>query len=193
MFPLPILPLPGEMVQLHVFEPRYQMLFDELEGMDLEEFGIPFSKQNNLAGVGSVMRLVTVREKQQDGSRDVVVTSTGLFQLESFEEFPEVQPYPNGRCNPLEEWREWPLGEACERAKQALFKVMKDQGISTTKLENVGLVRFVQHLGIDAAQRAEILASKDIHTMQSMVLERIELTRKLLVQNPTQNGGLFMN
>ena len=128
MFPLPILPLPGEMVQLHVFEPRYQMLFDELEGMDLEEFGIPFSKQNNLAGVGSVMRLVTVRAKQQDGSRDVVVTSTGLFQLESFDEFPEVQPYPNGRCNPLEEWREWPLGEACERAKQALFKVMKRPG-----------------------------------------------------------------
>ena len=60
MFPLPILPLPGEMVQLHVFEPRYQMLFDELEGMDLEEFGIPFSKQNNLAGVGSVMRLLRV-------------------------------------------------------------------------------------------------------------------------------------
>ena len=104
-----------------------------------------------------------------------------------------MQPYPNGRCNPLEEWREWPLGEACERAKQALFKAMKGQGISTTKLENVGLVRFVQHLGIDAAQRAEILAAKDIHTMQAMVLERIELTRKLLVQNPTQNGGLFMN
>ncbi len=193
MFPLPILPLPGEMVQLHVFEPRYQMLFDELEDMGLEEFGIPFSKQNTLAGVGSVMRLVTVQGKQQDGSRDVVVTSTGLFQLEDFDESPELQPYPNGRCNPLHQWPEWPLGEACERAKQALFKVMKDQGITTSKLENVGLVRFVQHLGINAAQRAEILAANDLHTMQSMVLERIELTRKMLVQNPTQNGGLFVN
>ena len=40
--------LPGEMVQLHVFEPRYQMLFDELEGMDLKSLAFHFPSRTTL-------------------------------------------------------------------------------------------------------------------------------------------------
>ena len=38
LFPLRMLPLPGEFVELHIFEPRYQRLFNELENMELVEF-----------------------------------------------------------------------------------------------------------------------------------------------------------
>ena len=42
LFPLRLLPMPGETIGLHVFEQRYQVLFNDLEAMHVDEFGIPF-------------------------------------------------------------------------------------------------------------------------------------------------------
>jgi hypothetical protein len=60
-------------------------------------------------------------------------------------------------------------------------------------LENQGLVRLVQHLGIDAMQRAEILSQPTVTDMQQRLLERIEMTRKLLRQSPVDGGAFFVN
>ena len=40
LFPLGLLPLPGERLALHIFEPRYQRLFHALEHNEVEEIGI---------------------------------------------------------------------------------------------------------------------------------------------------------
>ena len=58
LFPLNLLPLPGETVALHVFEERYQALFNRLEAMDLDEFGIPFVDGDCLTRLGGLMRLI---------------------------------------------------------------------------------------------------------------------------------------
>ena len=42
LLPLRLLPMPGEIVGLHIFEQRYQVLFNDLEAMHVDEFGIPF-------------------------------------------------------------------------------------------------------------------------------------------------------
>ena len=39
MFPLAILPVPGELVPLHIFEPRYRQLLQDMETSDIT-FGI---------------------------------------------------------------------------------------------------------------------------------------------------------
>ena len=67
LFPLKMLPLPGEMVGIHVFEPRFQRLFNELENMEVTEFGIPFSHEGQLWPVGATMRLVTVQKRDANG------------------------------------------------------------------------------------------------------------------------------
>ena len=51
----------------------------------------------------------------------------------------------------------------------------------------------MQHLGIDAMQRAEILSQPTLEGMQRQLLERIELTRKLIKQSPTDGSSLFVN
>ena len=55
------------------------------------------------------------------------------------------------------------------------------------------MIRLVQHLGIDAMQRAEILSQPTIEDMQRSLLERIELTRKLIQQSPTDGSSFFVN
>lgn len=193
LFPLRLLPLPGETVGLHVFEPRYQTLFNALESMEVDEFGIPFSNGDKVWRIGAVMRLVTVQKRHDGGRRDVAVASTGLFRLNALDEIPETVPYPLGEIQRIDDWSHWPLGPACAAARDNLIKDMRKRQMVVSQLEHQGLVRVVQHLGIDAAQRAEILSQHTIEGMQSMLLERIELTRKLIQQSPLEDGTFFVN
>ena len=78
-------------------------------------------------------------------------------------------------------------------ARDALIQEMKAHDMYVGNLENQGLIRLVQHLGIDAMQRAEILSQPTVEAMQRSLLERIELTRKLIQQSPTDGSSLFVN
>ena len=193
LFPLRLLPMPGETVGIHIFEQRYQVLFNDLEAMHVDEFGIPFVHDNKIWKVGATMRLVTVQKRHSGGKRDVAVTATGLFRLQTLDETPGVVPYPLGEVESIQEWSTWPLGKACTDARDALIDEMKSHDLYVGNLENQGLVRMVQHLGIDAMQRAEILSQPTVKDMQQRLLERIEMTRKLLQQSPLDGGAFFVN
>ena len=54
-------------------------------------------------------------------------------------------------------------------------------------------MRLIQHLGIDAMQRAEILTQPTVKDMQQALLERIEVTRRLIQQSPLDGGSFFVN
>lgn len=185
--------MPGETVGLHVFEPRYQALFNELESMNVEEFGIPFCDNQKIWRVGATMRLVTVQKRMEGGKRDVAVTSTGLFRLKSLDEVPPHVPYPVGEVEALRDWARWPLGRACIESRDALIREMKERDLNVSKLENQGLIRLVQHLGMDAHVRAEILSQPAVADMQRMLRERLEMMRKFIQQAPLEGDAFFVN
>ena len=193
LFPLRLLPMPGETIGLHVFEQRYQVLFNDLEAMHLDEFGIPFFHDSKIWRVGATMRFVTVQKRHSGGKRDVAVKATGLFRLKNMDETPGVVPYPLGEVEEIREWTHWPLGKACANARDALVQEMKAHDLYTGNLENQGLVRLVQHLGIDAMQRAEVLSQPTVQDMQQALLERIEMTRRLIQQSPQDGASFFVN
>lgn len=193
LLPLRLLPMPGEIVGLHIFEQRYQVLFNDLEAMHVDEFGIPFFHDSKIWRVGAKMRLVTVQKRHSGGKRDVAVTATGLFRLKNMDEAPGVVPYPLGEVEDIQEWSDWPLGKACADARDALIQDMKAHEMYVANLENQGLVRLVQHLGIDARQRADILSKASIQEMQQSLLERIEVTRRLIQQSPQDGSSFFVN
>lgn len=193
MFPLRLLPMPGEIVGLHIFEQRYQVLFNDLEAMHVDEFGIPFFHDSKIWRVGAKMRLVNVQKRHSGGKRDVAVTATGLFRLKNMDEAPGVVPYPLGEVEDIQEWPNWPLGKACADARDALIQDMKTYDMYVGNLENQGLVRLIQHLGIDARQRADILSKASIQEMQQSLLERIEVTRRLIQQSPQDGSSFFVN
>ena len=70
MFPLNLLPLPGELVPLHIFEPRYKQLLNDAETDDIT-FGIFWSHEGNRAKVGSLMKLESVIKRYPGGEADI--------------------------------------------------------------------------------------------------------------------------
>lgn len=81
MFPINILPLPGELVPLHIFEPRYQELLADAEADDIK-FGIYFNHAINIERIGSLMKLESVIRKHPGGESDIIVKCYDLFTMQ---------------------------------------------------------------------------------------------------------------
>ena len=105
LFPLPLVLLPGAVLPLHVFEPRYRALLrDCLAGA--REFGLPYlppgTEEEALpAGhVGCVAHIEQV-EPLPDGRANLVVIGGERFALLALE--PAAAPYHVGRVGPVED------------------------------------------------------------------------------------------
>lgn len=95
LFPLTIFPLPGEMVPLHIFEPRYRQLLDDAEKRDIS-FGIYFNHVANEEKLGSLVKLESVIKRHPGGESDIIVKCTDLFQLSTMHRTFRDKLYPGG-------------------------------------------------------------------------------------------------
>jgi hypothetical protein len=95
MFPLSLLPLPGELVPLHIFESRYRQLFREAEETDMT-FGIYFTSDLNVLQLGSLMKLESVIKRYPEGESDVITKCVGLFTLNKLYRTLGSKLYPGG-------------------------------------------------------------------------------------------------
>jgi uncharacterized protein len=98
MFPLTILPLPGELVPLHIFEPRYRELLLDAETDDIK-FGIHFNHAINIERVGSLMKLESVIKKYPGGESDIIVKCHDVFTMDKMFRSYKSKQYPAGDVN----------------------------------------------------------------------------------------------
>jgi Lon protease-like protein len=98
MFPLSIFPLPGEMVPLHIFEPRYRQLLEDAETRDFA-FGIYFNHTSNVDMLGSLVRLESVIKRYKTGESDIIVRCMDLFTLNKLYRTYRDKLYPGGQVS----------------------------------------------------------------------------------------------
>jgi hypothetical protein len=95
LFPLVLLPLPGELVPLHIFEPRYKQLLQDAETIDTP-FGIYCSHDLNKQKLGSLMKLESTIKKYPNGEADIVVRCTDIFVMDKMFRTYKSKLYPGG-------------------------------------------------------------------------------------------------
>ncbi|MCB0336473.1 MAG: LON peptidase substrate-binding domain-containing protein, partial [Bdellovibrionales bacterium] len=83
LFELDLVALPGEVIPLHVFEPRYQALLKECIGQkDRRRQGFVVSlKQDCLPQVGTFVRIIQVVEEYEDGRSVIIVQGKHRLEL----------------------------------------------------------------------------------------------------------------
>lgn len=101
MFPLSIFPLPGELVPLHIFEPRYRQLLLEAETKDIG-FGIYFNHPLNDHKFGSWVKLESVIKRYPGGESDIIVKCLDLFTMSSLSRTFRDKLYPGGEVKMME-------------------------------------------------------------------------------------------
>jgi Lon protease-like protein len=80
LFPLGLVVLPGELLPLHIFEPRYRRLIAEVRAGG-DEFGIVLRNDDAVAECGCTVRLVEVLEEFDDGRLNILVEGRRRFRL----------------------------------------------------------------------------------------------------------------
>ena len=98
LFPLRIVAFPGEVVALHVFEPRYKQLINESAENGIN-FGIVTLVSGGAANVGTEMKLDSILRTDASGNMDVTVRGLRVFRLESFQHEVEGKLYSGGRVS----------------------------------------------------------------------------------------------
>ena len=80
VFPLGIVVYPGEMVNLHIFEPRYKQLVNECyrEG---KPFGIPTVIDNKLNEMGTLVKITELVKVYDNGEMDVRTQGMRVFRV----------------------------------------------------------------------------------------------------------------
>ena len=95
MFPLSLLPLPGELVPLHIFEPRYQQLLSDCETNDIT-FGIYCTHDVNKKMIGSLMKLESILKRYPGGESDIIVRCLDIFSMDKLYRNCQAKMYPGG-------------------------------------------------------------------------------------------------
>lgn len=98
MFPLSIFPLPGEMVPLHIFEPRYRQLLEDAETRDIT-FGIYYNHTSNTEKFGSLVKLESVLKRYKTGESDIIVKCVDLFSMNKLHKTYKDKLYPGGEVS----------------------------------------------------------------------------------------------
>jgi uncharacterized protein len=107
IFPLNIVVYPGELLNLHIFEPRYKQLIKEcIESK--KAFGIPSIMNNGVAELGTSMKIVALEKEYDDGTMDIRTVGLQVFRvLEVIKEIPgklycgAIVNYPNNQVGLL--------------------------------------------------------------------------------------------
>lgn len=80
LFPLNVVLFPGEILPLHIFEPRYRrMVRDCLDAKST--FGVLLSLQSRVAHVGCSAEILEVTKRYQDGRMDIVSIGRDPYRL----------------------------------------------------------------------------------------------------------------
>jgi Lon protease-like protein len=112
MFPLGTVLVPTAVLPLHIFEPRYRALMDDLTGAELgtpliePEFGVVLIERGHEVGGGDVRTPVGTTARLLDAERlpdgRWVVAAVGTGRIRVLEWLPD-DPYPMAQVDDLEE------------------------------------------------------------------------------------------
>jgi len=198
---LGVLPLPGEQMALHVFEPRYQRLFRELETNDLEEFGIVYQTRANPASselpfYGGIMRLIFATEPSENGSRDAIVQCVNLLQTQSVH-VPETGPeamYPFGDIHRFPLWKQWALPEAVQDELDVLSAYWIKQGNKDELAKRPQtMVEAMVRYDFNPSERHQVLFNLSASEVENRFMEIIRFKALIVQQMQLEHRGQFPN
>jgi hypothetical protein len=187
MFPLAILPLPGELVPLHIFEPRYRQLLLDAEVQDIQ-FGVYFSHDVNKEKIGSLMKLESIIKRYPGGEADIIVKCEDIFSMDLLLRTFKTKMYPGGNV------RLWKILVDVFPSPGLLdlfLHYLKMRKI-TQVISVVNLFHIANELNLDAVDRYKYLTIPP-DKRESFLTNRINFQIYLLDQEEKSKDNFHLN
>lgn len=197
LFPLQLVVFPGEMLPLHIFEPRYKQMIKHC--LDNEEpFGIASYIENKISKVGCLCRVEFVSKKYEDGRYDIVCRGGDRFLTQTYN---STKPYLQASVSMFSDSDD--SGESIQellKSTRKLFanfiEVAAENPENITNDDPQSSFEYGQLVGFDLAQKQNLLEIKSeserlkfIHKHLERSLPKIKKVKQ--VQQRIKSNGHF--
>ena len=176
IFPLGIVVYPGEQLNLHIFEPRYQQLINECH-TGKKQFGIPSVIDNKMQDFGTLVKVEELIKTYENGEMDIITRGEKVFRvLEVIREIPDklysgaIVNYPANQ--------EQGNGEMMKKVINSireLYKMLKVEKEFDKKDEELKSYDIAHHVGLSLQEEYELLGLMQEKQRQEYI--RRHLTR----------------
>ncbi len=187
MFPLTIFPLPGELVPLHIFEPRYRQLLQDAEERDIS-FGIYFNHTLNTEKLGSLVKLESVIKRHERGESDIIVKCQDLFRMETlFRTFKE-KLYPGGD---VEFWQvdlQMPISSKLKKEFETYMHLLKISKVPSP----CSVFHVANELSLDFEEKIKFV-SFQMDKKEAFLSSRLKFQKHLLLQAEKAKDVFHLN
>ncbi|MDE3236836.1 MAG: LON peptidase substrate-binding domain-containing protein [Bacteroidota bacterium] len=186
IFPLGIVVYPGEKLNLHIFETRYQQLITDCYA-EHKPFGIPVVLPNGLADMGTIVEISEIVKIYDDGKMDISTKGLKVFRtLEVIKSIPDklysgaIVTYPSN-----EEQQNRLMMQKVVAALRALHNaihVSKDFKKTDEELMSYDIAH---HAGLSLEEEYELLGL--MHESQRLEYLKRHLTKVLPLLNEMES------
>lgn len=187
MFPLTLLPLPGELVPLHIFEPRYKQLLEDAENTDIS-FGIFLNHECNVRKLGSLMKLESVIKRYPGGEADVVLRCIDMFSLTKLFRRYKTKLYPAGDI------RSWKIDPQAMPGVELyeLFLVFQEKRKINRHFTAFTLYQLATELNLDLLDRYKLI-TMPIHKNESFLINQLRFQLHVISQEEKSKDVYHLN
>jgi uncharacterized protein len=187
MFPLTLLPLPGELVPLHIFEPRYRQLLTDTESTDVS-FGIYCNHDLNKKKLGALMKLESVIKRYPTGESDIVVRCIDIFSMDKLLRTYKEKMYPGGEVHLQQiNLQQMPGVELYE-----LFLIYQNRRNITKHFTSFSTYQIAQELNLDLFERYKLLTSAN-DKRELFLVTQLKFQLHVLLQEEKSKDVFHLN
>lgn len=192
MFPVGLLVLPKEQINLHIYEPRFKQLINDCFAQN-KPFGIPFVENGMPTGKGVSVRIVDITRFYPDGKMDIVVEGVALFKLFNYQVQGGERMYPTGDV----EYIDNDLDKTKNTDLQSLYEyfLKEEQGYDPSIYghKTPSIFEILKDIGADQRLKKAILDASSKRSMEVALINHLRLYRALKVQEESIQNRVFLN
>lgn len=200
MFPLQLVVFPGEPLNLHIFEPRYQQLVQECEEEGIT-FGIPAYIDGKVMEVGTEMELVSVEKRYPSGESDIKTRGLGPFKVKQFFRKAPDKLYAGADIDRLEynsEQGDVSMNMGILELVEELFALLSIDKPLPQDPANFQTFELAHHVGFSLQQEYQFLCIPEESARQEYMREHLEKMLPMVremenLRKRAQMNGHFKN
>jgi uncharacterized protein len=195
IFPLNVVVYPGEILNLHIFEPRYKELVKECFE-NKKPFGIPAVIHGNVAEYGTLVTIREIAQEYDNGEMDIITNGTIVFRiLEIIKKIPDklysgaIVNYPEN----AEVYHRKDLMQVVIKAIRELHRILNISKDFRKPDEELNAYDLAHHAGLSIEEEYEMLALFREEQRQEYLKRHLGKVLPVVVEMEVLKGRIMLN
>jgi Lon protease-like protein len=195
IFPLNVVVYPGEILNLHIFEPRYKELVKECFEFK-KPFGIPAVINGQVAEYGTLVTIQEIAQEYDNGEMDIITNGTIVFRiLEIIKKIPDklysgaIVNYPEN----AEVYHRKELMQVVIKAIRELHRILNISKDFRKPDEELNAYDLAHHAGLSMEEEYEMLALFREEQRQEYLKRHLGKVLPVVVEMEVLKGRIMLN